>query len=115
MGCGCGALTVGAAVLNAALVIGFDIDPSALEIFKNNMENHELSNVDAILCDVTKIPQSFDKQFDTVIMNPPFGTKHNAGLDEKFLEVALRLSSHSVYSLHKTSTRYSMNLICLSI
>ena len=24
---------------------------------------------------------------DTVVMNPPFGTKHNKGLDMKFLQV----------------------------
>lgn len=38
-------------------------------------------------------------------MNPPFGTKNNAGIDMKFLEVALKLSSNAVYSLHKSSTR----------
>lgn len=47
----------------------------------------------------------FEKYFDTVIMNPPFGTKNNAGIDMKFLEVAIRLSSNVVYSLHKSSTR----------
>lgn len=38
-------------------------------------------------------------------MNPPFGTKHNAGIDMKFLDVAIKLASNTVYSLHKTSTR----------
>lgn len=38
-------------------------------------------------------------------MNPPFGTKNNAGTDMKFLEVAMKLSSNVVYSLHKSSTR----------
>lgn len=38
-------------------------------------------------------------------MNPPFGTKHNAGMDMRFLEVATKLASDTVYSLHKTSTR----------
>lgn len=47
----------------------------------------------------------FEKYFDTVIMNPPFGTKNNAGIDMKFLETAIRLSSNTVYSLHKSSTR----------
>ncbi|XP_046585287.1 rRNA N6-adenosine-methyltransferase METTL5-like [Haliotis rubra] len=45
------------------------------------------------------------KKFDTVIMNPPFGTKHNAGIDMEFLRAGLDLSSNAVYSLHKTSTR----------
>ncbi len=43
--------------------------------------------------------------FDTVIMNPPFGTKHNAGMDMKFLETGIALATGTVYSLHKTSTR----------
>ena len=42
---------------------------------------------------------------DTVITNPPFGTKHNEGIDVQFLKVAIRLARKSVYSFHKTSTR----------
>lgn len=38
-------------------------------------------------------------------MNPPFGTKHNAGIDMKFLKMGLFLSKNTVYSLHKTATR----------
>lgn len=38
-------------------------------------------------------------------MNPPFGTKKNAGVDIKFLDIALKVASNTVYSLHKTSTR----------
>jgi len=44
-------------------------------------------------------------RFDTVIMNPPFGTKNNAGIDMEFLETAIRMARGAVYSLHKTSTR----------
>lgn len=45
-------------------------------------------------------------KFDTVLMNPPFGTKQNNGIDMNFLRIALKLAKQSVYSLHKTSTRY---------
>lgn len=38
-------------------------------------------------------------------MNPPFGTKHNAGIDMEFLKKGINLSTNAVYSLHKTSTR----------
>jgi predicted RNA methylase len=41
---------------------------------------------------------------DTVIMNPPFGTKIK-GVDSIFLEKAFEMASTAVYSLHKTSTR----------
>lgn len=42
---------------------------------------------------------------DTVLTNPPFGTKHNAGIDVAFLKCACRLARRAVYSFHKTSTR----------
>ena len=42
---------------------------------------------------------------DTVLTNPPFGTKANAGMDLRFLRTATRLSRRAVYSFHKTSTR----------
>ncbi|CAG9765405.1 unnamed protein product [Ceutorhynchus assimilis] len=105
LGCGCGALAIGAAALNASLVVGFEIDQDALDIFQANIEEHELYNIDSIQCDVLNIPERFHKQFDTVLMNPPFGTKQNEGVDMKFLQVALKLSNNCVYSLHKTSTR----------
>ncbi len=41
----------------------------------------------------------------TVMTNPPFGTKHNAGIDISFLKTAIRLATKAVYSFHKTSTR----------
>lgn len=47
----------------------------------------------------------FERCFDTVVMNPPFGTKNNAGIDMGFLEAATKLSSNAIYSLHKSSTR----------
>ncbi|CAG9823176.1 unnamed protein product [Phaedon cochleariae] len=106
LGSGCGALSIGAAVLNASLVTGFEIDEDAIEIFQENCQDHELTNIEVIQCDVLKdIPSRFNKAFDTVLMNPPFGTKNNAGTDMKFLDTALRLSNNVVYSLHKTSTR----------
>jgi len=43
-------------------------------------------------------------KLDIVVMNPPFGTR-NKGIDLIFLQVALKLASNSVYSLHKRATR----------
>uniref|UniRef100_A0A8C7FMA0 Methyltransferase-like protein 5 n=1 Tax=Oncorhynchus kisutch TaxID=8019 RepID=A0A8C7FMA0_ONCKI len=68
---GCGVLNIGAAMLDVGLFVGFDIDDT-LEI-----------------------------EYDTVIMNPPFGTKHNQGN----LRTALTMVMTAVYSCHKTSTR----------
>lgn len=52
LGCGCGSLTLGAAVLNANLVVGFEIDADALGIFCSNVETQELENVEIVQCDV---------------------------------------------------------------
>lgn len=105
LGAGCGALSIGAAVLDAGLVIGFEIDEDAIDIFNENANNNEVFNIDVILSDVRQMPTKFYKMFDTVIMNPPFGTKDNAGIDMAFLEAACRLSHNVVYSLHKSTTR----------
>lgn len=46
-----------------------------------------------------------NKCVDTVLTNPPFGTKNNPGIDVAFLATACRLAKKSIYSFHKTSTR----------
>ncbi|KAL1131324.1 hypothetical protein AAG570_010942 [Ranatra chinensis] len=110
LGCGCGNLTVGASLLGAASVVGFDIDPDALQVFESNRHNDFdglrcPDDVEAVLCDVTSsvISSRWHGVFDTVIMNPPFGTKKK-GIDLEFVKVGLQLAP-VVYSLHKTSTR----------
>ncbi|XP_071803241.1 rRNA N(6)-adenosine-methyltransferase METTL5-like [Asterias amurensis] len=108
LGCGCGVLSIGAAMLEAGFCIGFDVDEDALDICAQNVEDFDLrSNVDLIQCDLTSsdLIGRWHNQFDTVIMNPPFGTKHNKGIDMVFLRQALDLANTAVYSLHKTSTR----------
>ncbi|XP_071475195.1 rRNA N(6)-adenosine-methyltransferase METTL5 isoform X3 [Marmota flaviventris] len=87
------------------LCVGFDIDEDALEIFNRNVEEFELTNVDIIQCDVCSLSNRMSKSFDTVIMNPPFGTKNNKGTDMAFLKTALEMARTAVYSLHKSSTR----------
>ncbi|XP_023586357.1 rRNA N6-adenosine-methyltransferase METTL5 isoform X2 [Trichechus manatus latirostris] len=87
------------------LCVGFDIDEDALEIFNRNVEEFELTNVDMVQCDVCSLSNRMSKSFDTVIMNPPFGTKNNKGTDMTFLKTALEMARTAVYSLHKSSTR----------
>ena len=57
-----------------------------------------------ILSDNDSIPLG-NNCVDTVLTNPPFGTKRNAGMDLRFLRTATRLARRSVYSFHKSSTR----------
>lgn len=52
--------------------------------------------------------------FDTVVMNPPFGTKHNKGLDVRFVETALQCVTDKVFLLPLStslSTKQSSSLI----
>lgn len=60
--------------------------------------------IDFLLCNVGHLQQQQHLQPDTVIMNPPFGTKIK-GADMHFLRVACSLGPQQVYSLHKSSTR----------
>jgi len=100
LGCGCGMLSIG-----AGNVVGVDIDPDALDTFQQNLCDFDIDNVDMVNASVDEVETMFRNKFDVVVMNPPFGTKHNKGLDMKFLETALKLANRAVYSLHKTSTR----------
>jgi len=104
LGCGCGVLSVGAVMLGAGSVTGFDIDMDALELFQENIAEFDIDNVDIVQCDVKHISDVSGTTFDTVFMNPPFGTKHNKGIDMVFVRKGLDLAN-VVYSLHKTSTR----------
>lgn len=86
--------------------IGFDIDPSAIALSAENAADRDLSGrCEFVLCDIKTIDKSIKaKSFDTVIMNPPFGTREK-GADLIFLKMAINLATGAVYSLHKTSTR----------
>lgn len=107
LGCGCGMLSIGSFLLGAGFINGFEIDPDAIQIFQNNINEMEIPNIDFIQTDILQYSEDKKLQniFDTVIMNPPFGTKKNTGIDMKFLKIAINLSNNSVYSLHKSSTR----------
>ncbi|XP_028398665.1 methyltransferase-like protein 5 [Dendronephthya gigantea] len=111
LGCGCGILSVGAAILGSDYVVGFDIDADALEVAKKNLEECDVDVVEFIQCNVADINSAMMRNgfFDTVIMNPPFGTKNNAGIDVMFLEKAIHMANQTVYSLHKTSTRHHID------
>ncbi|XP_055370860.1 rRNA N6-adenosine-methyltransferase Mettl5 isoform X2 [Condylostylus longicornis] len=108
LGSGCGVLSIGASLLGASQTIGFEIDREAIEIFRNNVVDMEIPSIDIVQINVLNglKDSRWTNIFDTIVMNPPFGTKNNAGMDIKFLETAINLSNNAVYSLHKTSTRF---------
>jgi rRNA N6-adenosine-methyltransferase METTL5 len=70
-----------------------------------NVKADDAVVVDDYSCCTMSFPLS-DHCVDTVLTNPPFGTKPDkAGIDVQFLKLACRLARRAVYSFHKTSTR----------
>ena len=109
LGCGSGVLTFAASLFSPLAIFAVDIDPAALHVFVSNKElfsnsGYEAEFIEPILGDVLRFPNFFRGRVDTVISNPPFGTKNNAGVDVEFVKVGLR-TGEQVFSLHKTSTR----------
>lgn len=96
-GCGSGILAIGAAILGASEVIGIDIDPVAISESIKNAEIFQVSDrTKFLVMDV----RDFDMEVDTVLQNPPFGTRRRH-MDIIFLEKALSVSK-VVYSVHKS-------------
>ncbi|CAO3592247.1 unnamed protein product [Absidia cylindrospora] len=105
-GSGCGILSIAANILGAGYSVGFDIDPDAIAIAQENSDEFE-TDIDFVLTDLSLETDVLDRYkgcLDTIVMNPPFGTK-NKGVDMVLLKKAIELANHAVYSLHKTSTR----------
>ena len=140
LGCGTGMLTVGCALIGAEFVLGIEIDTEAVQIARENCANFDLHKIDMITCDINSIAtKAISKRFDTVIMNPPFGTKkgikdikirrhrhkdkqkgtakvimtdERQATDINFLQVACIMARTSVYSLHKANTIHYIEKTC---
>jgi len=96
LGCGSGILGIAASLLGARMVLGIDIDKSAV---KTAVLNAEMVNAKMEL--VAGDIECIVGEFDTTLMNPPFGSWRR-GVDIKFLRKALQVSN-VIYSLHKRS------------
>jgi len=98
LGTGTGRLAIGAALLGAKRITGVDIDPAAIAVARENARATNVG-VDWIVGNL----ETIQGRFDTVVMNPPFGTKRRH-LDSIFLEKAISIAQ-TIYSIHKASTR----------
>lgn len=95
LGCGNGILAIGSVLYGASRAVGIDADPEAIEVARVNADRLGLSDrVSFITMDV----RDFSERVDTILQNPPFGTKRRH-MDTIFLDVALRVSKVT-YSLH---------------
>ena len=96
-GCGTGRLAIGAAILGAN-VTGYEIDDEALDLaIKYSKEN----NLDINW--ISMAVENIDESYDTIIMNPPFGSQR-PGADAIFLEKALELASN-IWTIHMSETK----------
>jgi putative methylase len=106
VGCGNGILGIAALLLGAKSLVFVDIDKGALDICKQNIE-HSYPEFDIcnksefIQKDVRDLKRDLVKESNTVLMNPPFGTKIKHA-DRAFLEKVI--VCNVIYSFHKTTT-----------
>ncbi len=99
LGAGTGILTIGAALLGAKEVVAVEKDPAAIAILTRNAERYEgTEQVRIVEGDIT----AHREPAETVIMNPPFGTKEKHA-DRVFLGRATALAP-IIYTIHKTTT-----------
>jgi predicted RNA methylase len=98
LGTGTGRLAIGAALMGAKEIVGVDVDEQALALAKENAKAAEVE-VGWVQSDIEKVKG----KFDSVIMNPPYGTR-TSHADTEFLKKAIELAPVA-YSIHKSSTR----------
>ena len=97
LGCGTGMFSIGAWLLGAGMVVGYDVSESALEVARANVESFG-AEVEFRKSDVRDVEEGAD----TVFMNPPFGCQ-NRNADRAFLEKAMSCAE-CVYSIHMAET-----------
>lgn len=96
LGGGTGVLSYGALLLGAKKVYLVEKDKDAVKIAKKNILNKKIRFIN-------KDIKYFNVKVDTVIQNPPFGTK-DKHIDKLFLEKAMNLSN-KIYSIHKITSK----------
>lgn len=97
LGCGTGIFAIGAKLLGAEKVRGYDVSSSALATAKENAETLG-TEIEFIETDISGV----NDRADTTFMNPPFGCQ-NEHADRPFLQKAMELSD-SIYSIHMANT-----------
>ena len=88
LGCGTGILGIGAALLGASDIDGYDCDPKAIDLCS---ENAQKFSIDLNLYHLMLEDGMHDLplHYDTIFMNPPFGAQ-NVHADRPFIDCALR-------------------------
>ena len=97
LGCGNGILAIGAKLLGALRVVGVDSDSAAIAVARRNGRRVQ-ADVEWQLADVRAV----HGEFDTVVMNPPFGAQSRHA-DRPFLDTALAVGSVVYTFLNRTA------------
>ena len=100
LGCGTGILGIGALLLGAKLVYFIDIDEKSLQTAKENLKTIRQMEGQAVF--INKDINGFSEKVNTVVQNPPFGTKKKHA-DRDFLLKAFEIAK-VIYSFHKTTS-----------
>ena len=97
IGAGTGMLGIGAAFLGGNVTM-IEIDKDAYEILKNNVAktDHKIRLINKNIFDF-----DFDEEYDTALINPPFGIK-SENKDMDFIVKASKISKH-IFSIHDGS------------
>ena len=97
LGCGTGRLAIASALLGANIT-GFEIDEEAIKIAKEYSNENKLE-----IKWINQAVENIEDKFDTVIMNPPFGSQR-PGADKIFLEKAMNIAT-DIWTIHLSETR----------
>jgi len=99
LGCGTGVFSLGAGLLGARSVKGFDLDEDSIKIARKTAAKWGLS--ENVLFEVKNI-ENVNSRCDTVLMNPPFGSQKK-GADLPFLKKSFEISDF-IYTIHNAKT-----------
>jgi predicted RNA methylase len=98
--------------------VSCDIDAEALDVCRENLSDFSADvelPVDIVNCDVT-LPYLYSRWkgiIDTVIMNPPFGTKNNEGMFNHLIFVISALIMKPAFILFLVHVCFNDYLISL--
>ena len=121
LGAGTGILSLGALFCGSSHVTGIEICPEALKIFDENIDNFGVEdemidtierNIFEALEDLEFIEKLRQREFDLVMMNPPFGCSQNENIDKRFIEFAWQVTDGPIFVIHKSSRVPGLEKFC---
>jgi putative methylase len=99
LGTGTGVLALGAALLGARSVVGWEVDPACVTVARAYAEEWRLP----VVIHRAEVREATGR-VDTVVMNPPFGAQRE-GADREFWAAAFRLRPRRVYGFALEASR----------